>query len=605
MGATVRLEGGTGGSVFTNCLWMANQNARGINNSTHISRGGGGEIFFNPGKTYAECEVVNCTFAANLNHISKNGGCGVNVRSGKMKILNSIFSDNISITTGSTIGKDIYVADGAEVNVSYSMLSPDKSGEAPIFAAGPGMLNLGEGVIFDRANFVSRVEEARYMRSVNGGTYFYLPVALDHIISLDVHLRSVAGYYNAEKNKVIRSYDESSPALDAGDPMSDYSKEPSERWGYHGRRVNMGFYGNTPGAATSKYKGSLVVVRGGGVAKPIENKNPLDKYEVEIIGKPDDNIPVEDIIVCDGADYAVKIYRGSEVVWKWQASSDKALAGNIHNDIRGRFNGLTEVRVCDCNGKKVVAISSSNCAWAIVDIATTNAIAFGYSRTAGQEVRNTIMPHSIALLPNDIVAVASTYTIDQNEPETKYGCYFYHIAGEKATSYKDPATQGATFFSIENPHGFYWDDTDKKLYVSSSEGLTRLSVAFNSEANKFDIVEEAVFGIAQLGAKWGHDLAVVLVTRILAMTAYEMTLFFDMDKEKWLLDEIVWRMDQKGFDPHKDKIHFLATVPRTEYVTDTLEVWTKENGFEEYLKVPGAKFYKARWAGGVLDSIAK
>ena len=97
MGATVRLEAGTGGSVFTNCLWMANQNARGINNNTHISRGGGGEIFFNPGKTYAECEVVNCTFAANLNHISKNGGCGVNVRSGKMKILNSIFSDNISI----------------------------------------------------------------------------------------------------------------------------------------------------------------------------------------------------------------------------------------------------------------------------------------------------------------------------------------------------------------------------------------------------------------------------------------------------------------------------------------------------------------------------
>lgn len=147
MGATVRLEAGTGRSVFTNCLWMANQNARGINNSTHISRGGGGEIFFNPGKTYAECEVVNCTFAANLNHISKNGGCGVNVRSGKMKILNSIFSDNISIATGTTIGKDIYVADGAEVNVSYSMLSPDKSGDRPIFAAGPGTLNIGEGCI--------------------------------------------------------------------------------------------------------------------------------------------------------------------------------------------------------------------------------------------------------------------------------------------------------------------------------------------------------------------------------------------------------------------------------------------------------------------------
>ena len=596
MGATVRLEAGTGGSVFTNCLWMANQNARGINNSTHISRGGGGEIFFNPGKTYAECEVVNCTFAANLNHISKNGGCGVNVRSGKMKILNSIFSDNISITTGDTIGKDIYVADGAEVNVSYSMLSPDKSGDRPIYAAGPGTLNIGEGVIFDRANFVSRVEEARYMQSVSAGTYFYLPVALNYLINLNVHLRSKAGYYDFEQNKRIRSYNENSPALDAGDPKSDYSKEPYTSWGYHGRRVNMGFYGNTPEAAATKYKGFFVKVVGGESA-PSE--------EVEVIGKPDNTVPVEDIIVCDGADHAVKIYRGSEVVWKWQASTDPALAGNTHNDIRGRFNGLTETRVCDYNGKKVVAISSSNCAWAIVDIATTNAIAYGYSRTAGQSIRNTIMPHSIDLLPNDIVAVASTYTVDQNEPETKYGCYFYHIAGDKAKRYDDPAVQGATFFSIENPHGFYWDNDNKKLYVSSSEGLTRLNVTFNSEENKFDIVEEAVFGIAQLGAKWGHDLAVVPGTRILAMTAYEMTLFFDMDKEQWLLDEIIWRMDQKGFDPHEDKIHFLATVPRANYVTDTLEVWTKENGFVEYLKVPRAEFYKARWAGGVLDSIAK
>jgi hypothetical protein len=416
MGATVRLEAGTGRSVFTNCLWMANQNARGINNSDHISRGGGGEIFFNPGKTYAECEVVNCTFAANLNHISKNGGCGVNVRSGKMKILNSIFSDNISIVTGSTIGKDIYVADGAEVNVSYSMLSPDKSGDRPIFAAGPGTLNIGEGVIFDRANFVSRVEEARYMQSVNAGTYFYLPVALDYLINLNVHLRGVAGYYDAEKNKLIRSYNENSPAIDAGDPKSAFSKEPSTKWGYSGHRVNMGFYGNTPSATLTTYKGLLVKVVGNLSSQATNNGG--DAENVEVVGKVDKDIPVEDIIVCDGADDSVKIYRGTEVVWKWSAKNDSAFAGNQHSDIRGRFNGLTEVRICDYNGKKVVAISSSNCAWAIVDMATTNAIAFGYSRTAGQNVSTAIMPHSIALLPNDTVAVASTYTIDQNEPET-------------------------------------------------------------------------------------------------------------------------------------------------------------------------------------------
>jgi hypothetical protein len=200
MGATVRLEAGTGGSAFTNCLWMANQNARLFNSSSWISRGGGGEIFFNPGRTYAECEVVNCTFAANLNHISKNGAGGVNVRSGKVKILNSIFSDNISVAKAATVGTDIYVAEGAEVNVSYSMLSPDKNGDTPIYAAGAGTLNLGEGVLFDKANFVSKVEEARYMKAEASPVHFYLPVALDYLINLNVHLRSQAGYYDAKKN---------------------------------------------------------------------------------------------------------------------------------------------------------------------------------------------------------------------------------------------------------------------------------------------------------------------------------------------------------------------------------------------------------------------
>ena len=598
MGGTVRLENVTKESAFTNCLWLANQSTIAL--VVHENFGGGGEIFYNPGNTDAKCEVVNCTFAANLNDIWRNGSRGVNVRSGKVKILNSIFGCNVRTRVGENVGEDIYVADGAEVYASYSMFTPDKSGDKALYAAGPGTLTLGDGVIFDEPKFVSRVDEARYMLGNKFRANYYLSVALDYLINFNVHLRSVAGYYDAEQNKRIRSYNENSPALDAGDPKCDYSKEPYTSWGYHGRRVNMGFYGNTPEAAATRYKGFFVKVVGGESAP---------REEVEVIGKPDNNVPVEDIIVCDDSDKTVKIYRGNEVVWKWSAKTDRALPQGA-GDIGSQFTAVTEAEIFEYKGKKVVATTSSYNAWAIIDIATTNAIAYGYSRQAGQNVSTAIMPHSIELLPGDIVAVASTYTYDQNAPETKYGCYFYHIAGDKATSYKDPAAQGATFFSIENPHGFYWDDKDKKLYVSSSEGLTRLSVTFNSEKNNFDIKEEAVFGIAQFGVKWGHDLAVVPGTRILAMTAYEMTLFFDMDKSEWLLDEIIWRMDQKGFDPHTDKVHFLATVPRAGvgdkgYHTDTIEVWTKENGFKEYLNVPGALFYKARWAGGVLDSITK
>ena len=49
-----------------------------------------------------------------------------------------------------------------------------------------------------------------------------------------------------------------SDAIDAGDPASDYSKEPKP----NGGRVNMGVWGNTPHAAmTSSRPGLQVIVR--------------------------------------------------------------------------------------------------------------------------------------------------------------------------------------------------------------------------------------------------------------------------------------------------------------------------------------------------------
>ena len=318
------------------------------------------------------------------------------------------------------------------------------------------------------------------------------------------------------------------------------------------------------------------------------------------------DVPVEDIIVCDGSDNSIKIYRGSDVVWKWTAKKDKTFSAKEHSGLRNRFRGLTEARVCNYKSRKVVAIASTDCTWAIVDLATTNAIAYGYSITPGQKPSYTVMPHSIEILPNDIVAVASTYTIDNNKPERKKGVYFYHIAGDKATKYKD-ASQCGTFFSMDNPHGFYWDGKKERLYVSSSTGLHRMKVSFDNKENKFNIEEEKVFPIAPLGIKWGHDLALVPGTRKLVMTTYELAISFDMDKEVWVLGEIVMRKDIKGFDPHRDKKHILAAVPKPikgcakSWVTDTLEIYTREDGFKKYLHIPKAQIYKARWAGGVLD----
>ena len=78
--------------------------------------------------------------------------------------------------------------------------------------------------------------------------------------ALDAHLRSSAGYLIGEK--LFRYKGENSPAIDAGDPDSDYSNEPNIlHIGGNGKRVNMGAYGNTPEAALTRVTGLRVVVR--------------------------------------------------------------------------------------------------------------------------------------------------------------------------------------------------------------------------------------------------------------------------------------------------------------------------------------------------------
>ena len=81
--------------------------------------------------------------------------------------------------------------------------------------------------------------------------------------SYRVHLRGGLGYYDEKTGARVIDYRESelSPAVDAGDPNSDYSMEPDTNSGWHGKRVNLGAYGNTPWATLTRYPGSAVYLR--------------------------------------------------------------------------------------------------------------------------------------------------------------------------------------------------------------------------------------------------------------------------------------------------------------------------------------------------------
>jgi len=62
----------------------------------------------------------------------------------------------------------------------------------------------------------------------------------------DVHLMSQVGRWNADTEAWVNDA-ATSPGVDAGDPNSDWQ---AELWP-HGKRVNMGAYGNTPQASLS------------------------------------------------------------------------------------------------------------------------------------------------------------------------------------------------------------------------------------------------------------------------------------------------------------------------------------------------------------------
>lgn len=83
--------------------------------------------------------------------------------------------------------------------------------------------------------------EEREERSYGEGCIFKDPLFAD-LSSGDLHLKSKGGRWNGTK---WVSDTVTSPCINAGNPLSDYSKEPTP----NGNRINMGAYGNTSEAS--------------------------------------------------------------------------------------------------------------------------------------------------------------------------------------------------------------------------------------------------------------------------------------------------------------------------------------------------------------------
>jgi hypothetical protein len=234
LGGIVYIKNAGANSTFTNCLFMANS-CEHINSDSSSKEGG---IIAFRSKTGDTLDVVNCTFAYNFTASANNVSAGIDVGSSNSKanIRNSIFY-GAQKTSGLKCGKDICVTSGCTANIDYCLFEENSTA----CISGAGTINKGQNNVFGDPKFVRAItagEIASIM--VNNDTYYgYSADAYETVFSkADVHGKS---------RKFV---------IDKGDPSSKYSNEPIP----NGKRINLGYYGNTPGAIKTA-AGMMVILR--------------------------------------------------------------------------------------------------------------------------------------------------------------------------------------------------------------------------------------------------------------------------------------------------------------------------------------------------------
>ena len=230
-GGIVYIKDASSDSAFTNCLFEANS-CEHCNYDQNTKEGG--VVVFRT-QTGDRLDVVNCTFAYNLTD-GKNVSAGIDVGGGTAVVKNTIFH---GAQKGARLecGKDMHVSSGATAHVDYCLFEENSS---TCFSAA-GTLNMGEHNLFGDPLFAvaPSSEDIQGCLTVKGDYTGYAADAFNTVFAgVDVH---------AMNRKLT---------VDVGDPISPYGNEPKP----NGRRVNLGFYGNTS-EALSSICGMYITVR--------------------------------------------------------------------------------------------------------------------------------------------------------------------------------------------------------------------------------------------------------------------------------------------------------------------------------------------------------
>ena len=269
-GGVVRLQSGAEDSAFTNCAWVANGDEIVWQGYGTGGKNIAGALTVQFDSASCTVDVQNCTFAYNLAD-GYETTAGINIVLGTVNVRDSIFYGNILGGTSKTRGKDISLRGESVCNVYYTLFG--ESGSNSVTCAETARTNFHAGVVFGNPLFVTEyaamtnlVKESSTASATGAKLIFWdwtsatAPATYAALEAANVHLRGGLGYHDEATGSLVTTYSrgEKSPCIDKGDPDSEYHREPA---GYNGRRVNMGYYGNSPWATMSQPAGSVYYLR--------------------------------------------------------------------------------------------------------------------------------------------------------------------------------------------------------------------------------------------------------------------------------------------------------------------------------------------------------
>ena len=258
-GGTVFLQGNSGGSLFDHCQFVGNTDRLSYQ-ANDVAYSGALAIYLNSKSD--KVSVRSCTFAYNITQGQQSGG-GLTVGQGDVDIENSIFWRNErAYVTTLGYGKDIQVHANGTAHIAHSYVST-LDGTALV---GAGLTIDPETVIAADPLLVTTTDEFEGLCTISASRFYYNTSSMAAMAMMDAHLRSSAGYVlnDGTPGPTTAEY---SPAIDSGNPESEFRREPTP----NGSCINLGAFGNTPEASKTSVgvpTADVTVTYPDGMARP-------------------------------------------------------------------------------------------------------------------------------------------------------------------------------------------------------------------------------------------------------------------------------------------------------------------------------------------------